>query len=101
LEMEWGESGGNNKQGRRGGNPWLVSNWSLDYSLVRCPNIHLTSSYNKLLNFHWFFRQIEIRVHDEFYRKWEIKLNWCLWHGIGLKWVEITSNFERKFIAPK
>jgi hypothetical protein len=46
LEMEWGESGGNNKQGRRGGNPWLVSNWSLDYSLVRCPDIHLTSSYN-------------------------------------------------------
>ena len=26
LGIEWGESGGNNKQGRRGGNPWLVSN---------------------------------------------------------------------------
>ena len=55
LEMEWGESGGNNKQGRRGGNLWLVSNWNLDYSLVI-----------ELLNFHWIFHHIEIRVHDEF-----------------------------------
>jgi hypothetical protein len=55
LEMEWDESGGNNKQGGRGGNPWLVSNWNLDYSLVI-----------ELLNFHWIFHHIEIRVHDEF-----------------------------------
>jgi hypothetical protein len=30
LGIEWGESGDNNKQGGRGGNPWLVNNWSLD-----------------------------------------------------------------------
>jgi len=34
LEMERGESGGNNKQGISDENPWLVSNWSLDYFLV-------------------------------------------------------------------
>jgi hypothetical protein len=55
LEMEWDESGGNNKQGGRGGNPWLVSNWNLDYSLVI-----------ELLNFHWIFHHIEIMIHDEF-----------------------------------
>jgi hypothetical protein len=46
LGIEWEGRGGSNKQGRKGGNPWFVSIWNLDYSFIRCPNLYLTTSYN-------------------------------------------------------